>query len=63
MSRRAAVTKADVARVVAALKSVGETIGAVEMKPDGTWRVLTGEPEATLTPLERWRVERGRGAA
>lgn len=62
MSRVARVTKADVARVCAGLKAVGETIGRVEMRPNGEVIILTGKPEATLSPLERARAERDRRA-
>ncbi len=63
MSRVHRVTKAEIARAVAGLKAAGESVGRVEIEPGGKVVILTGKPEATLTPLERARAERDRRAA
>lgn len=60
-----AFRQSDVERAIRAIKAVGETVSGVEIKPDGTFRVLTGgnsEPEA-LTPLQAWEREHGDRAA
>jgi hypothetical protein len=50
MSRRAAIiTQADVARVIRAARQCGA--GFVDIKPDGTIRVLVS-PEPTVQPPE-----------
>ncbi len=66
MSRRAAFKQADVERAVRALKAVGETVGAVDIRPDGSFRVLTGKEAANdeaLSPLEAWEREHGHRAS
>lgn len=63
MARVATVRKADLDRVLKALRDDGQTVGRIEVEPGGKVVILTGQPEATLTPLERWRVENGRSRA
>lgn len=65
MTRRASFTQADVERAARALKAVGETVGGVEIRPDGSFRVLTGKdaPEQVLSPLEAWERDHGHRAA
>ncbi len=66
MSKRAAFSQADVERVARALKAVGETVGAVDIRPDGSFRVLTGREVAaneSLSPLAAWEREHGHRAA
>lgn len=60
MSRVATVRKADLDRVLKALRDAGQTVGKVLVRP-GEVEILPGSPEAALTPLEQWRVEHGRG--
>lgn len=44
---------------------MSEKVGGVEILPDGSFRVLTGEPakEKALTPLEARGLEHGDRAA
>ena len=63
MSRTPAVRKADLDRVLKALADAGKEIGRVEVEPGGKVTILTGKPEATLTPLEQARVRRAERAA
>ncbi len=63
MTRHVPFRQIDVKRAVAGAQAAGVVIGAVEITKDGTIRILTGKPEATLTPLERARAERDRRAA
>jgi len=58
MPRVPTVRKADLDRVLQALRADGQTIGRVEIEPGGKVTILLGKPEATLTPLERGRLER-----
>lgn len=61
MTRPATFRQADLERVIRALKAVGETVGSVEIHPDGSFTVLTGAQveQKALSPLEAW--ERGHG--
>jgi hypothetical protein len=65
LSRRASFTQADVQRAVRALKAVGETVTGVDIRPDGSFTVLTGEKaaEQALSPYEAWERENGGRAA
>jgi len=65
VTKRANFLQSDLERAVRALKAVGEKVGGVEIRPDGSFRVLTGEPakEKALTPLEAWELEHGDRAA
>lgn len=63
MRRPVSFRQIDVKRAVQGAQAAGLAIGAVEITSDGTIRILTGKPEATLTPLERARAERDRRAA
>lgn len=47
MTKPAAFTKAAVTRAVEAVKAGGETVSAVEFRPDGSFKVLTIEPPAS----------------
>lgn len=62
---RVAFKQCDIERTARALKAVGETIKGVEIRPDGSFRVLTGSEveEDVLSPLEAWEREHGHGAA
>lgn len=62
---RVTFKQCDVERTVRALKAVGECIKGVEIKPDGSFRVLTGAEveEEPLTPLQAWVRDHGHGAA
>lgn len=63
MTRRAAVRQADITRAVLALESVGKHVTGVDIRPDGSFTVLTGEKAAELAvasagygrALEKWR--------
>lgn len=57
--------QSDIERVARALKAVGETVGAVDVRPDGSFRVLTGAEltQQALSPLEAWEREHGDRAA
>lgn len=60
-----AFRQTDVERAMRAVQAVGEPIASVEIRPDGTIRVLTAanaEPQA-LSPLEAWEREHGHGSA
>lgn len=66
MTRRAAFSQGDIQRVARALKAVGETVGAVDIRPDGSFRVLTRDEiaaEQALSPLEAWERENGHRVA
>ena len=63
MSKVAHLSKIDLARAIDVLRAKGETIGRVEIEPGGKFSILTGKPEATLTPAERWEKRHGRSAA
>lgn len=65
MTKRATFRQVEVERVARALKAVGETIMGVEIKPDGSFTVLTAAnaPEQPLSPLEAWERENGSRAA
>lgn len=63
MSRVATVRKADLDRVLKALRDDGQTVGRVEIEPSGKVVILPGAPEGALTPLEKWRAQRDRDAA
>jgi hypothetical protein len=62
MTRATTPSKAKIARIVSGLKAAGETIGRGEIKANGDVFILTGAPEATLTPLERFEAEKRRRA-
>lgn len=62
MTARRSFTQAEVERVMRAMKAVGETVGSVDIRPDGSFRVLTGrevEQQATQDPFEVWERARG----
>lgn len=65
MTKRTLFTQADVERVARALQAVGEEIGAVDIRADGSFRVLTAKevPPEPASELERWRRSRGERAA
>lgn len=65
MTARARFTQGDVQRVIRALQAAGHAIGGVEVRADGSFRVLTGGAPSTegLSPLERWERENGDRAA
>ncbi|MET4788281.1 hypothetical protein ABIF64_000459 [Bradyrhizobium japonicum] len=56
----------DVTKAVKAAMAAGLAVARVEVSPEGSIIVIAGptEPEqssAFLTPLEKWRAERGQG--
>lgn len=59
MSRVPTVRKADLDRVLKALRDDGQTVGRVEVEPGGKVVILTGKPDTTLTALELARARRG----
>jgi len=61
---KVAFKQCDVERTVRALKAVGESVRGVEIRPDGSFRVLTGTDveEKPLSPLEAWRRDHGHHA-
>lgn len=64
MSRRARFYQADVQRAVRAMEAVGKTVTGVDIRPDGSFTVLTGgEPEKPLDEFEVWEREHGGRAA
>lgn len=65
MTRPSGFRQSDIERVAKALKAVGETVGAVDVHPDGSFRVLTGAELAqqALSPLEAWERKHGHRAA
>lgn len=63
MTRVPTVRKADLDRVLKALADAGKEVGRVEVEPGGKVTILTGAPEATLTPLQRDLAERARRAS
>lgn len=64
MSRRATFRQADLERALKAAKAVGYANPTVDIRPDGTLRLLT-EPQdlKPLSPLEAWEREHGDRAA
>ncbi len=61
MTRAATVRKADIARVIQALKDAGQAVGRVIVRPGGEVEItpaLTAALGAPLTPLEKARAER-----
>lgn len=62
---KVAFKQCDVERAARALKAVGETVKGVEIRPDGSFRVLTGADVADepLSPLEAWRRGNGHRAS
>lgn len=63
MTRVATVRKADLDRVIRALKDAGQMVGRVEIRPGGIVEItpaLTGVAPEPLTPLEQFRVDRAR---
>ena len=65
MTKPIPFSKAAIKRAMEAVKAGGETVSAVEIRPDGAIRVLTGAngPQQPLTALERWEQEHGHRAA
>lgn len=65
MSKPRAFRQSDIECAARALKAVGETVSGVEIRPDGSFRVLTGsnQDEKPLTPLQAWEREHGDRAA
>lgn len=65
MSKRALFTQSDVERAARALKAVGEKIGGVDIRPDGSFRILTSAevPDEPTSELKRWRQARAGRAA
>lgn len=64
MTRRVAFRQADVTRAIQAVKDGGEKVSTVEIAPDGTIRILTGDGvEKPLDPFEVWERENGGRAA
>lgn len=65
MTKRATVRQADIARAVRALEAVGKNVTGVDIRPDGSFTVLTGEKaaEQVLSPYEAWERENGGRAA
>lgn len=65
MTKPATFTQAAIKRAALALKAVGETVTGVDIRPDGSFTVLTasGSPPKPLTPLEAWELEHGDRAA
>jgi len=55
---RATIRKADLDRVLKALRDDGQAIGRVEVEPGGKVTIWVGAAAASLTPLERARAER-----
>lgn len=52
----------DVERAVKAARSAGLTVGAVEVTPDGTIRVMVGtslaESQTAMTPFDKWKAHK-----
>lgn len=65
MTRPARFTQADIQRAVRALQAVGETVTGVDIRPDGSFRVLTApaQPKQSLSPFEAWEKQDGERAA
>jgi hypothetical protein len=65
MTKRATFSQADLERALRAAKAVGYAHPTVDIRPDGTLRLLTS-PEADLEasdPLAAWEREHGDRAA
>ena len=60
MTRAATVTQGEIARVIRAGRKAGATSVRIEAGAMVVTYGLTGQPEATLSPLERARQERDR---
>jgi hypothetical protein len=54
---RAAFTTAEIKRFAAACKAVGERLGAVEKRPDGSVRILTAN-DLNASPDDAEEMER-----
>lgn len=64
MTRPATFRQSDIKRAIAALKAVGETIAGVDIRPDGSFKVLTETKTAQpLSPFEAWERQDGERAA
>jgi hypothetical protein len=65
VTRSVAFRQSDLERAARALKAVGETVTGVDIRPDGSFTVLTtaAAPPKALTPLEAWDLEHGDRAA
>lgn len=59
-------TQADVKRAVKAVQAAGVPVGGVEIKPDGTIRVLSHAGNPSDNPesaLANWKAQHGQGYA
>lgn len=66
MTKAITFRQADIERAARALKAVGESIGGVHVRADGSFSVLTKDEasnEDALSPLEAWEREHGHRAA
>ncbi len=54
MTARAAFRKADIDRAIAVVKSAGFEIAAVEIRPDGTIRIVTALTEGGEREANPW---------
>ena len=66
MARRSSTFKqSDVERAVKAVRSTGLDVGAVEVAPDGTIRVMVGasqgDSQAAMTPFDQWKAQKDAG--
>jgi hypothetical protein len=65
MTKPLPFTQAAIKRAMSAVKAVGETVTGVEIRPDGSFSVLTqaSGDQQPLSALERWEQENGHRAA
>lgn len=67
MTRRASTFReSDVKRAVKAARGAGVTVGAVEVTPNGTIRIVSASGEADAapaSPFDRWKVRQNAGNA
>lgn len=65
MTKAARFRQSDLERALRALRAAGETISGVEINPDGSFRVLTGNltPKQPRDEYEEWKLRRSHRAA
>ena len=66
MSAKVRWRQSDVTRAIKSVRDSGEPVAGVDIRPDGTIRVLTTLPAPSNpepSPLEAWERERGLDAA
>jgi hypothetical protein len=59
VTRVPTVRKADLDRVLKALRDDGQSVGRVEVEPGGKITIFTGEAAEPLTALQQARAARG----